>query len=95
MGAPPGGGLKLYLRGQCPAEQLRGGPLSVAVTIDGVALPAAFIRPGENTFELAFALPAAVVGRPEVQVGVEVSRTFVPPGDLRELGLAFGVFEVR
>jgi hypothetical protein len=95
MGAPPGGGLKLYLRGQCPAEQLRGGPLSVAVTIDGVALPAAFIRPGENTFELAFALPAAVVGRPEMQVGVEVSRTFVPPGDLRELGLAFGVFEVR
>jgi len=40
-------------------------------------------------------LPAAVVGRPEMQVGVEVSRTFVPPGDLRELGLAFGVFEVR
>jgi hypothetical protein len=30
-----------------------------------------------------------------MQIAVEVSRTFIPPGDPRQLGLAFGVFEVR
>jgi hypothetical protein len=36
-----------------------------------------------------------VVGRPEMLVTVEVSRFIVPAEDPRELGLAFGVFEVR
>jgi hypothetical protein len=95
MGAPPAAGMKLYLHGQCPTALLRGGPLGVTLTVDGMALPAASIHPGESAFELAFALPADVVGRPEMQIAVEVSRTFIPPGDPRQLGLAFGVFEVR
>ncbi|HKA01038.1 MAG TPA: hypothetical protein VKE70_31210, partial [Candidatus Solibacter sp.] len=95
IGAPDTPGRKLYLRGQCPDEQLKAGPLDVTVSVDGVALPPAAIRRGENAFELSFALPAAVVGKAEMQVTVEVSRVFRPASDPRDLGLAFGVFEVK
>jgi hypothetical protein len=95
IGAPDTPGRKLYLRGQCPDEQLKAGPLGVTVTVDGAALPPASIRPGENAFDLSFVLPPALVGKAEMQVTVEVSRVFRPASDPRDLGLAFGVFEVK
>ena len=95
MAGPGAAGQKLYLRGTCPEEQLRSGPLAVTVSIDGVALPAEVIGAGENGFELAYALPEAATGRPVIEVAVEVARTFHTPADQRDLGLAFGVFEIR
>jgi hypothetical protein len=95
IAAPPVPGEKLYLRGSCPDEQLRLGPLPVTVTVDGVTLPATVIKPGENAFELAFALPDSVVGKAEMRVTVEVGRVIRPASDPRDLGLVFGVFEVR
>jgi hypothetical protein len=95
MGAPSAPGQKLYLRGICPEEQLRAGPLGVTVTAGDVRLPQALIRPGENSFELTFDLPAALVGRAEMAIAVEVSRAIRPASDPRELGLGFGVFEVK
>jgi hypothetical protein len=94
MAAPPAAGRKLYLRGYYPALQLRDGPLTVTVTVNGLALAPAALRSAGN-FELAFPLPAAVVGQPAMQVEVEVSRTFRAGADIRDLGLAFGEFEVR
>ena len=95
MGAPTANGQKLYLRGGCPDEQLKEGPLPVTVEVEGVKLPPAVIRPGENAFELAFPLPDSVVGKPEMHVTVEVGRIFRPASDPRDLGLVFGAFEVR
>jgi len=95
MAAPASVGQKLYLRGYCPEEQLRNGPVTVTVMVNGSNLPPAAIHPGERTFELSFPLPDPVAGSPELQVTVEVSRTFRPATDPRDLGLAFGVFEVR
>ncbi len=95
MAGPSAAGQRLYLRGSCPEEQLRNGPLAVTVSIDGVALPAAAIRAGENSFELAYGLPASATGQAVMQVAVEVERTFHTKIDQRDLGLAFGVFEVR
>jgi hypothetical protein len=94
MGAPAVAGQKLYLRGECPDEQLRAGPLPVTVTVGGSSTGAT-IRPGENAFELAFPLPASVVGLPEMLVTVSAGRIFRPANDPRDLGLAFGSFEVR
>jgi len=95
IGAPASGGMKLYLRGACPEELLKAGPLPVRVTVNGIALPAAAIRPGETAFELAFDLPAAVTGKTEMRLTVDAARSFAPASDPRDLALAFGTFEVR
>jgi hypothetical protein len=93
IGGPPAGGGKLYLSGNCADEELRSGPLTVVVTVDGSTLPAVPIR--NASFEMALPLPASFNGKNEVKVVVEVDRTFRPASDPRELGLAFGVFEIR
>ena len=95
IGAPTAPGMKLYLRGACPKELLKAGALPVRVTVDGIALPPAEIRPGETSFELTFALPAAVAGKIEMRITVEAARSFAPASDPRDLSLAFGTFEVR
>jgi len=95
IGGPTAQGQKLYLRGICPEEQLRAGPLEVSVTAEGARLPPAAIRAGENAFELGFALPASLVGKRELAIGLEVSRVIRPASDPRGLGLGFGVFEVK
>jgi len=82
------------LRGNCPDEQLAAGALPVTVTIDGATTTTA-IHPGENAFELAIPLTASAVGKGEMQVTVAVGRVLHPASDPRDLGLAFGVFEVR
>jgi len=94
MAGPAAAGAKLYLRGYYPAEQLRAGALTVSVTVNGSPLTPATLPSGGN-FELAFALPDAVVGQSTMQVTLEVSRTFRAGADIRDLGLAFGEFEVK
>jgi hypothetical protein len=95
MGAPERPGEKLYLRGGTSSELLQKGPVTVRVAVNGIALPPATIRRAEESFELSFRLPDAVVGKMEMNVAVEVSRTFHVAQDPREFGLHFGVFEVR
>jgi hypothetical protein len=94
IAGPSATGQKLYLHGYYPPEQLRAGPLTVAVTVNGSALAPAMLASGGN-FELAYALPDTLVGQPTMQVAVEVSRTFHTGADIRDLGLAFGDLEVR
>ena len=97
LDGPSAAGQKLYLTGQCPDEQLRNGPLPVAVTVNGSALRP-WNQPAnihDSVFELAFALPDSLVGKPEMHVSVEVGRTFRPASDPRDLGVVFGVFEVK
>lgn len=90
MGAPPKAGEELYLTGYC-APGL--GDAQVTVTVNGIPLKPAAVPPG--AFELSFALPDQVTGQHEMHVSVELSKTFRPPGETRDLGLSFGVFEVK
>ena len=90
IGAPAEPGKKLYLSGHSPDAL---GVVEVTVTVDGAPLPPQTVRPGP--FEAVFPLPDSEVGKSEMLVAVEVSRTFRPAEDPRELGLSFGVFEVR
>jgi hypothetical protein len=94
MAGPAAAGEKLYLHGYYPGDQLRNGPVTVSVSINGSAPASAPITSGGD-FELAFPLPAGVVGQSSMQVVVEVSRTFRAGVDVRDLGLTFGEFEVR
>jgi hypothetical protein len=95
MGGPLTSGDKLYLEGACPDAQFVHGPLQVHVTVDGIPLPEARIMPGMARFSLSFALPNQLVGRESVLVSVESGRTFNVSNDIRELSLAFGIFEIR
>ena len=95
IGAPSAAGQRLYLRGICPKEQFDAGPLTVSVSAGAATLPARELHAGEVAFELTFDLPAALAGRTEMEIAVEVSRTIRPASDPRDFGLAFGVFEVK
>jgi hypothetical protein len=95
LGGPATAGQRLYLSGYCPKAQLEKGPLPLTVQVDGGALPPVLIQPGTGQFEFNFALPGELVGKASVDVTVEVGRTFTPPEDSRELGVVFGVFEIR
>ncbi len=95
MGGPLASGDKLYLEGACPDAQFVQGPLPVRVTVDGIPLPEGRIMPGESVFSLSFPLPNQLVGRASVLVSVESDRFFSVSKDIRELSLAFGIFEIR
>jgi hypothetical protein len=96
IGAPAREGAKLVLNAGCAPAQVQQGPLRIGVSVEGLPLPAASVAScgGEN-FELAFDLPPGLTQKSWLEVVVEVDRTYHAPGDERELGLAFGKFEVR
>jgi hypothetical protein len=93
IGGPASPAEQLYLRGQCPEALLKQGDVIVTIAVDGSTLPPVAIH--ETAFEIAFPLPASVVGKPEMQVAVEVSRVLHPAEDPRDLSLVFGLIEVR
>lgn len=93
IGGPSNPAQRLYLSGNCADEELRGGPLKVRVDVDGTTLPGAEVT--QSSFELSLPLPPSLTGKPELLIAVEVDRTFRPTSDPRNLGLAFGAFEIR
>ena len=93
IGGPAQAGQHLYLHGYCTEQQLRAGALELTATVNGLTLPVSQVTTGE--FELMLPLPDADVGKAELHVALGVSRTARPPGDPRELGLAFGQIAVK
>jgi hypothetical protein len=92
---PDAPGKTLSIQGYCPRRSLEGGPLPLHVTVDGVPMPAVKIMTGDAQFQFDFPMPASATGKPEIEVALECGRVFVVEGDRRELGLVFGVFEIR
>jgi hypothetical protein len=95
MPGPRSTGQRLYVTAICPAAQIKNGPLEMTVTVDGVPLATARFTKGnaESTFD--FPLPQGTVGKSEIDLTVEVSRTVRVGADTRDLGLAFGRFEIK
>jgi hypothetical protein len=86
---------KLYVTAICPAAQVRDGPLEMIVTVDGVRLTPAWFTKGEVERTFDFALPPETAGKREIGIMVELSRTSRIGADERDLGLAFGRFEIK
>lgn len=86
---------RLHVSGYCPAAHLLAGPLEMTVAVEGGVLSTVPITRGDALFRFDFPLPAHWVGRPALEIEIQVNRTFRPPAGDRELGLAFGVFEIR
>jgi hypothetical protein len=89
LGGPLAATDKLLLQGYCPEQQLKAGPVHVAVSVDGIPLQGAEIGDPENDFRRLFDVPASLVGRPSVEVSISVDRVMHEAGG-RELGLVFG-----
>lgn len=85
----------LFIRGYCPPSQFQGKALNLTVFVDGHPFRPVQITPAKPKFEFEFPLPEQLLGKDAVEVEVDVDRTRTPPGDNRELGLVFGVFEIR
>lgn len=94
MGAPRTPAEKLYLVGYCAAEALAPGPLKMTVTISGLPV-SSFQITHAGEFTQPIALPAPLLGKPDMQVALALDRTFSPPHDPRALGVAFGTFSLR
>lgn len=86
---------KLQVSGWCPAAQVASGPLKVRFSVDGERLPEVTLLKGDAVFNLVLPLPPGSLGKPSLEITVEVDRTFSPPPDERQLGLVFGIFEIR
>jgi hypothetical protein len=95
LGGPQKPGEVLYIAGFCPARQLVEGPLEFRVGIEsGEPYRVRLTRPDAG-FEFRFPLAPELIGKESVLVSLEVERTFPPPGENRQLGLAFGIFAIR
>jgi hypothetical protein len=95
MPGPRTAGQKLYLTAICQPAQVEKGPLGMTVTVDGVRLAPVQFTKGSVETTFALGLPGEVVGKRDIEITVEVSRTAKVGADTRELGLAFGRFEIR
>lgn len=95
IGGPRNARERLYLIGFIPAAELDKGPVRLSVRAEAFALGSRPVEKGMERIEVDFELPAALVGKDTIELTIEVDRTFVPPADGRELGVAFGVFEIR
>jgi hypothetical protein len=67
----------------------------VRVTVDGARLPELVLIPAGTRFRAEFSLPPEAVGKKELQIGLEVGRTFRSREDVRDLGVSFGIIEIR
>ena len=89
-------GQSLEITGYCPAIVLAPGPLKVLFRGDGIDIGSSTLTRPDQHFELTLPLPAALVGRPSIQLEIEVARTFHPAGnDPRTLGLVFQTFTMK
>jgi hypothetical protein len=94
IGGPRSTSEKLYLMGFPPPHASQA-TVPLRVTVDGIALPELRLDLTGATFNAALPLPDQVVGKPEVQILLETDRAVHTETDTRELGLNFGIFEIR
>jgi len=73
IGAPDRPGAHLSLEGWCVTEQLREGPLRVAISANGISLGEAQER--EVSFRNEFALPDSLVGKQVLTLSIRVHPT--------------------
>lgn len=89
LSIPDQGKHGLFVAGACPAIPAGSGPVLLRVTANGSPLGELQLKAGMHSFEKVFPLLETPPGT-QLEVLLEVDRTFRAEGDARELGLAFG-----
>jgi hypothetical protein len=95
IGAPRSPNQKLVVTGYCPQEQTSSGPLQLHISIDGKEIPGEDFYKPEMPFVRIVNLPASLIGKADMELELSVNRTFQSVERGRNLGLAFGTFEIR
>ena len=90
--APEGPGWLLKVKVFCPEELLRIRAPALTVSIDGDAYPPSRVE--ASTFSLSYPLPPGAENKRILNIMLEVDKVFDVPNDPRELGVAFGTFEI-
>jgi hypothetical protein len=86
---------RLVITGYCPQEQTSSGPLQLQISINGNEVSGEVFSKPEMPFVRSISVPPSLIGNAEMEVELAVSRTFQGPERGRNLGLAFGIFEIR
>jgi hypothetical protein len=95
IAAPRSPNQKLVVTGYCPQEQTSSGPLQLQISIDGSVISGEIFSKPEMPFVRMVKLPASLVGKTDMELELDVNRTFQGAERGRGLGLAFGTFEIR
>jgi hypothetical protein len=65
------------------------------LTIDGEPLTAIALDQPDAPIRLELPLPSKLLGKPQIEIGIDLDRTLSVPGGTRALGLPFTSFEIR
>jgi len=95
LAGPSSASQKLFVTGYAPAAALGSGPVTLTFSTGSQRIGSSVIKDPDAPFSLELPLPESLVGQPEIELKVEASKTFHPPGDARELGMAFQTFAIR
>jgi hypothetical protein len=86
----------LEVTGYSPAAVLAQGPLPVFFRGDGIEIGSATLTRPNQHFDLKLPLPSALLGRPWMDLEIEVGRTIrVGGNDPRTLGLVLQTFTIK
>jgi hypothetical protein len=94
LAGPSKPGTRVHVEGFCPESQIAQGPLQLTISLEGKPFPPHAISRAD-AFAWDAELGPELVGRDRIELRLEVDRTTSPPGDGRQLGLAFGSFSIR
>ena len=92
IGGPLKTSQKLYISGFAAPESRRMQPLTLTVSAEGRPGTTAQIGPNEESFTRQFPLPPTAIGKPSIQIVLDVNHTF---GRDRQLGLVIETVEIR
>jgi hypothetical protein len=96
IAGPQKAGQVLEVTGYCPAAVVAQGPLQVSFSGDGIDIGSASLTRPNQHFDLKLPLPSTLVGRPMIELEIEVNRTIRPGGtDPRTLGLVLQTFTIK
>jgi hypothetical protein len=94
LGLPESGRGTVVIEGYCPDTQLTQGAVVATLLVADKVISSKEIA-SVGGFRMEAPLPHLDKNLTEVEIEIGVNRTIRPPGDGRELGLAFGTFAIR
>ncbi len=95
LAGPQNAAERLYVDGFIPAGAVASGPVTLTLRVDGKPVGMTKLQKADSLLAIDFALPVSTVNQREVTVELEVSRTFQPPGDPRDLGVIISKIAIR